>query len=398
MARGIIMPIKCKLLTFTLILVWVLSQLHCFSAQKNMPDVEIKPKQQPQEQPHSPEQWAKPTLQPSDNKVQNRPNADLDRASSPSESARPSRNLQTITEYNTLDGLPRVQVRPPISGPKLKIYEFLPKKLFFYGSLENSYRYESNPFQARARDYPYNGSATAYRLQGDATLGYAFTPRTKVSLGYFGMMNRYDNFGSDRLDGSVHSFSGALDHVIWTNDNWSLRGGLTARHAVTGSGRQSGDILSSLTLTRGLGNNAWAFANASVNMGRQHFFAGNDYSGITPILTIGTGYAVPWKSEKTWQKILKGITFNLSSTYSFANHNNASLYRPSNPQSSTITLEATRPITRRSPLVAFCRFEPSFNFGNTNDGVIGYSPFNYRVFGGLRFSIGKSPVFTSPLN
>jgi hypothetical protein len=290
---------------------------------------------------------------------------------------------------------PRVPIKSPIAAPTYKIYETLPSRMFFSGSVESSYRMETNPYQAPLAYHSFIDNRGALRRQADATLGYALGQKDRVSLGYFMLSNNYDNFTPYRLDSTSHSLSLTYEHDFYQGQHWSVRSAMVGRQVFTPNGSVSGDLMPSVTVMRRLGTNGWSYGNGALNLSRSDFFIG-DVSSLTPILSVGLGYQVPYDSEKLWQKMLQGLTMSLSSTYSFATNYDASLGSPRNYQNLIITGELSRAIRRKWPLVAFVRGEPVFNFGQNRD-AFGLSGINFRLFGGLRYSFSKSPVFTTDL-
>jgi hypothetical protein len=61
-----------------------------------------------------------------------------------------------------------------------------------------------------------------------------------------------------------------------------------------------------------------------------------------------------------------------------------------------VTAEATRPVLRNVPIQLFVRAEPVFNFGQEFESI-GISGINFRLFGGLRTTLNKPPIFTTDL-
>jgi hypothetical protein len=110
--------------------------------------------------------------------------------------------------------IPRIRVRPPVSEPTLKLYETLPAQFYFNMNGESSVRLETNPYQAPDSATGFTDSTEALRFQGDVTLGYAFTPRTRAQLGYFVLNDRFNNYSPSRLDSTAQSLSATVEHDL----------------------------------------------------------------------------------------------------------------------------------------------------------------------------------------
>ena len=293
-------------------------------------------------------------------------------------------------------GVPRMRVRPPVSETTLKIYEALPARLYFNASSEASLRLETNPYQAPRDNDPFTESTNVFRSQTDVTVGYALTPKTRVSGSYFLLRDQYNDFTPYHLDSTANSFALNVEHDFYQGKKWLIRGATTARQVVLRNAPDTGDLLPSVTAMRSLGSNGWLYGNAALDLNYDDFVF-DDLERLSGIFTVGTGYQVPWQPTRKGMRPLKGIQFNLSSTYSL----NGEMRQPQfgypwNSQSIIVTSEISRKVRRTWPLSLFVRNEVVFNFGQETP-VFGLSGVNYRLFGGTRLSTGKSPVFTQNL-
>lgn len=292
--------------------------------------------------------------------------------------------------------VPRIQIRPPVSQPALKLYETLPARLYFNLSSEPSYRMETNPYQAPRNARQFIDTTQAFRIQNTATLGYALARKTRISAQYFHLTDEFDDFTRFKLDSTVQSVGVTLEQDLWQNRHWSVRSSLAARQLFAPNRQASGDIIPSLTAIRGIGNHGYGYANAALDINRGNFAIGNSVDRLIHMYTLGLGYQIPFDTARTWQKPLKGTSVSLSSTYSFTKAIHPARYTSDHYQNIIVTGEVARQVSRHMPVQLFIRAEPVFNFGQ-EIASIGISGFNFRLFGGLRASLNKAPVFTSDL-
>jgi hypothetical protein len=222
-------------------------------------------------------------------------------------------------------------------------------------------------------------------------MGYALSKRLRVSTNYFFLKDQFNDFTPFHLDSTIHSLSGQLEYDLIQKSGWLLRSSVQARQLFLPKRRESGDVIPSLTVSKNLGMNGWAFANASLNLNRKGFSIG-DVDSMTQLYTVGTGYQVPYDSQYKWLKWSEGTQFSFSSTYSLNAEMKETLFRAPNAQSIIVTAEVSRPLKRGVPVMAFLRAEPVFGFGTPNDDSFGQSGVNFRLLGGLRASLAKNVV------
>ncbi|MBY0405612.1 MAG: hypothetical protein K2X66_17045 [Cyanobacteria bacterium] len=289
-----------------------------------------------------------------------------------------------------------VSLNTPYSPTTLKILDALPNQFYLYGSSEVSGRMETNPYQAPPHfREPFVENTGAFRLQNNLTMGYALTPKDKVQISFFHLMNKYDNFTRFRLDGSSSSFAPSYQRTLLEKDGWQLTGNIQARQTITNTNATSGSILPSITLVKGFRKAGYAYLNTALDLGRNHFAIGG-IDTITPSATLGYGWQMPYDSQNVWLKPLGGLNITASGTYSFSTVSTAEFPSPSNFQSYFLTAEVAMPVYQNAPVSLFCRSEAIFNTGHDRN-AFGVSGVNYRLFGGLRVSANKNAVFPRPL-
>jgi hypothetical protein len=305
---------------------------------------------------------------------------------------------EEVTLHQDVDvRLPRIQIRPPVQQPVLKIYETLPDRLFMNVSAEPSYRLETNPYQAPRNTEPFTEATDAFRIQTTASLGYALTRKTRISANYFMLADRYDDFTPYHLDSTVQSAGINLEQDLLNGKRWVLRGAVQGRQLFLPDKRVNGDLMPSITYIQSIGRNGYLYANAAGVFARQGFFLGTGTKSTTWMGSIGTGYQIPYDQPKKLLKLLEGTSFSLSSTYSYTDVFNPRPYVSGYQQNIILTGEIAKQLNRHVPLQAFVRAEPVFNFGQERE-TIGISGVNFRLFGGLRASLRKSPLFRRDLN
>jgi hypothetical protein len=287
--------------------------------------------------------------------------------------------------------VPRIRLRPLVSGPMFSIYDKLPSKLYFSANTETSLRMETNPYQAPQGAREFIEVTNAFRVQSDATVGYALSKRFRVSANYFFLKDQFNDFTPFHLDSTIHSLSGQMEYDLLQKNGWLVRTSLQARQLFLPKRRESGDVIPSFTVSKNLGMNGWAFANASLDLNRKGFSIG-DVDSMTQLYTVGTGYQVPYESKGKWLKWVEGTQLSLSTTYSLAAEMKETPFRAPNAQSIIVTAEVSRPLKRGFPVMAFLRAEPVFGFGTPNDDSFGQSGVNFRLFGGIRASLAKNVV------
>jgi hypothetical protein len=247
----------------------------------------------------------------------------------------------------------------------------LPAKFFFYSSTENSLRYETNVLQT----LHHNRSDMVYRVLPNITAGYALTPRTRVSANYFFLRDQYtrDNHALSR---NIHSIGGQIQHDIPITERTNLTAGFMGRQLLLSRGQPLSDLLPSLQLTHRVGARGILYGGV---LGQIRFrnTLGKFQEG-DQFYSFGGMYRLP-----RW--------FFLWDNTFITNFGNRRLRFGPNNQNMIMTLEADYRISPRIPVVAFVRAQPIFNIGA--DEATGFAGFNFRIFGGLRLDLNKSPVF-----
>jgi hypothetical protein len=247
----------------------------------------------------------------------------------------------------------------------------LPSRLFFYSSTENSLRFETNVFQT----LHHQRQDMIYRVLPNVTVGWAFTNRTRVSANYFFLRDQYTRDNRD-LSRNFHSIGFQIQHDIPVTERTNITGGFMARQLLLSKNQPLSDLLPSAQITHRVGNRGIVYGGV---LGQIRFrnTLGRFQEGDQFYSAGGMYRTSRW--------------FFLWDNTFITNFGHRKLRYGPNNQNMIMTLEADYRITPRLPVVAFVRAQPIFNIGANE--AMGYAGFNFRIFGGLRLDLNKSPVF-----
>jgi hypothetical protein len=252
----------------------------------------------------------------------------------------------------------------------------LPAKMFLNASVENSLRLETNAFQTR-----HNQRADMiYRVLPDATVGYAFTPTTRVAANYFMFHDLYADYGS-QLSRTVHSVGLRGDKDWRINPRTVVTTSLMGRELFISRQPDLFDILPSVALSRRVGDRAVMYGSVLGQIRFRDFLGGRFQEG-DQFYSLGSVYrGQKWvgSADATW----------------IDNFGNGNLrFGPNSNHLMVLTLEGGRRLSQTIPVIAFVRAQPIFNIGAANQGFAG---FNMRLFGGIRVEVSKPALFPMQL-
>jgi hypothetical protein len=248
----------------------------------------------------------------------------------------------------------------------------LPAKLFFYSSTENSLRCETNVFQTLHR----NRADMVYRCLPNVTVGYAFTNRTRVSANYFYLRDQYTR-NSGLLSRNIHSIGFQIQHDIPLSERTNITAGFMGRQLLLTNSQPLSDLLPSAQITHRVGNRGIVYGGL---LGQIRFrnTVGRFQEG-DQFYSAGAIYRT-----SRWM-------FLWDNTFITSFGHRKLRFGPSNNQTTIMTMEADYRVSPRLPLVAFVRAQPIFNMGANQ--CTGFAGVNFRIFGGLRIDLNKSPIF-----
>jgi hypothetical protein len=272
-------------------------------------------------------------------------------------------------------GRERELLRP---GPTYYFYQKLPSRLWFNLSGETSQRYESNVFLTRN----HGRSDYVYRVLPNVTVGYNLFGRTSIYTNYFVLKDLFAGRGLLSFP-TTQSLSLGLRHEIPLNGRTTLQFDFQSRELWQSSHLHQADLIPGVTLTRTLTARSVFFTNALLQMrGRNYFVAPT--RELDPFFTLGFLH-----SRGAWVFSAVGtLVFNVRHPpfgFSIPNVGNDSIIAD---------FEVSHPVSSRLPgLVAFLRAEPIWNWASR--GVPGISGYDFRLFGGLRYTLVKPAYHTS---
>jgi len=297
-------------------------------------------------------------------------------------SPNPGQNFSPIRLNQTLPNLPsivptdvtpiglgreRELLRP---GRTFYLLQKLPSRMWINGSVEVSQRGETNVFftnSSKKADY-------VFRALPNLSVGYRILPRTSIYTNYFVLKDVFANNG--RLSyPTTQSLAWGLRHEIPIRNRSTLQFDLQARELWQASHFRQFDFLPGVTLTHVLNPNTIAFGNIQLQLRGKSYFQAPTRE-IDPFYTIGILHR-------------RGpYTFSFVDTF-VCNYRNGNAIPSQGNLAMISQIEASREVSKKLPgLVTFVRAEPIFNWNSR--GVPGISGFDFRIFGGLRYTFNKS--------
>lgn len=252
----------------------------------------------------------------------------------------------------------------------------LPARMYINGVVENSLRLETNAFQTTS----HNQADMVYRVLPDITVGYAFTPRTRVAANYFYFHDLYADHGAS-LSRNVHSVGMRADHDFQINPRTIITTSVMDRNLFISRYPVVNDILPSVSVSRRVGENAIVYSSVLGQIRFRDFIGGRFQEG-DQFYSLGTVYR-----DNKW---LGSADFTLIDNFGDGNLR----LGPNSNHIIVLTMEGGRRVSQTIPLVAFIRAQPIFNIGSSQQG---FSGFNMRLFGGLRLEVSKPALFPRDL-
>jgi len=293
---------------------------------------------------------------------------------------------------------------------KLRLWQKLPARFYFSGTVESSFRIETNVFQFPSRSSllrkfapeglenlsPEGAQAVqglldrayaedvVFRVTPNVTAGWALTKYTRVYGNYFCLRDKL--FKNNLLNTTINQFALGIEHrrpIPKTPAQIEVQ--FQARELFQQGADPVFDYIPSLTLSTPLTKRGdwYAYFNALLQL-RSTKFMYLPNRNITPFYTWGVGH-----SRGKW-----AFSANATLLNSFQKGFSQSSLG-FNSGSWICDFEIARQVIDRLPgFQAFVRCEPVFNFGGRN--TPGLSGADVRVFFGLRMSAYK-PDFVSTM-
>lgn len=300
----------------------------------------------------------------------------------------------------------------PLAGPQergfmsdnfqIKLLNKLPSRFYLNGSVESSFRLETNPFQYPSQSAiiqqnthgrpisslgilqqlqldnqlsKVNDTQQIYRILPNLSAGWTFTPKTRVYCNYFALND--SALKTPILNTLVQSIGMGVQHDFPITSKLNLQVDLQGRELYQSKQIPVFDYLPSVTLSYAHSARTVAFVSSILQLrGRQPFTAAT--REIDPFYSFGVTHR-----RGKWT-LSSYATFVQNFRQPFGS--NALL--PVNNYTWVLDFEAARPLSKRIPsLQAFVRAEPVFNLHSNN--TPGLSGFDFRLFYGLRMTFSK---------
>lgn len=264
-------------------------------------------------------------------------------------------------------------------GLKFRLFKKLPDRLWFTGVTEVSQRLDTNVFFTKNHylaDY-------AFRVLPNITLGYNVLNRTSVYCNWFLIKDVYARFGNVLNPPTTQSLSLGFRQDIPMGRKTNLQLDFQARELWQATHLRQADLIPNINVTRVFTPNVVGFGSALLQMRGKNYFVAPTRE-IDPFFTLGFLYR-----RGQW-------TFTAVDTY-VVNFRHPP-FNDSIPRQSNMTMiadiELARTVSKKMPsLQAFMRIEPVWNWWS--NGVPGLSGFDYRMYGGLRFTANKPALNAS---
>lgn len=294
---------------------------------------------------------------------------------------------------------------------KMRLFQKLPARFYFSGTVESSFRIETNVFQFPSRSAllrkfapdglqslsPENAQAVqglldnayredcVFRVTPNVTAGWALTPNTRVYGNYYFFRDQL--FRNNVLSTSINQYAVGIEHsrlIPKTRVQYELQ--FQGRELLQSGTDPVFDYIPSITLSMPLTKsyNWVAYFNGLLQLRSTKFACLPDRS-ITPFYTFGLAH-----TKGRW-------SFSANATMLNTYQKGFSQARSDiNSGAWICDFEIARQIVDRLPgFQAFVRCEPVFNFGGRNNP--GLSGNDVRIFFGLRMSAYK-PALLATIN
>lgn len=284
---------------------------------------------------------------------------------------------------------------------KLRLFQKLPAPFYFSGTVESSFRIETNVFQFPSRSAilrkfapdglenlsPEGAQAVqglldrsyaedvVFRVSPNLTAGWALTQNTHLFVNYYCLRDKL--FKNNILNTTINQVGLGIEHqrpVLKNKAQVELQ--FMARELWQSSAIPVFDYIPSFTFTYYLPRNSVAYFNAIMQMRSTKFMHGPNRS-ITPFYTFGLA-----KSHGRW-----AFSANATMLNTFQKGFEAA-FNQLDTGSWICDFEVARQVIDSLPgFQAFVRCEPVFNFAGRN--LPGLSGTDVRIFFGLRMSAYK---------
>ncbi len=264
---------------------------------------------------------------------------------------------------------------------KFNLLKRLPERLWYNTSTEVTQRLETNPrFTSTDAKSDY-----VFRVLPNVTLGYNFFKSTGIYCNYFVIKDVYAR-GSQLGKPTTQSLALGFRQPLTIGRKTSAQFDLQARELWESAGLRQFDFLPSISLTHVVTPNVILFASSVLQMrGRTYFVAPT--RELDPFYSAGA--------------VLRKGKWNLVISDTFVTNFRHPTFPNPVPRQGNVSMisdfEVNHPISSSylPGVSAFVRAEPVWNWRSNR--VPGLSGFDFRLFGGIRLSMGK-PAYNTTID
>jgi hypothetical protein len=263
-------------------------------------------------------------------------------------------------------------------GWRYHVLNKLPERLWFSMSTEVSQRLDTNVLFT----YSHPKADYAFRVLPNIFLGYDLWKRSSIYTNYFVIKDLFASQGGLLNFPTTQSLSLGFRQEFPITQRTNIQLDFQARELWQTANIRQADLLPSILVTHMFTPRMLVFGNSVLQLRGSDYFCGPQRE-IDPFYTLGLVYR-----KGQW-------VFTATQTL-VNNYRRRNAIPPVGNVSLIGDLEVSHPIHRKIPgLVGFVRAEPIYNWRSQK--VAGISGFDFRLFGGLRFSMNK-PSYSPSIN
>jgi hypothetical protein len=224
-----------------------------------------------------------------------------------------------------------------------------------------------------------------FRAAPNVSVGYNVLKNTSVYTNYFVIKDVFA-YHTSLTPPTTQSLSWGVNHNIQVGEKTTVQLDAQARELWQASHLRQFDFLPGVTVTHFMTPNNIVFASALLQLRGGEYF-------VAPTREVDPFYTVGYIHRHGLWTIIANDT--LVTNFRHPPFNDA--VPPQSNINMIADVEVNRPLVKRLPsLVAFVRAEPVWNWhGQKTPGLSG---FDFRLFGGLRFTVSKPSYYSAVEN
>jgi hypothetical protein len=312
-------------------------------------------------------------------------------------------NAPTVlpTDINPIPGHP--ESLSPLSAFQLRLWQHTPSSFYYTGTIESTFRLETNPFQYPEKGTLWNelippgtdisnlnpgdiasdaqevshayAADNVYRINPTFTAGWALTPKTQVFGMYFLIRDSLLHYST--INSTTQAVGVGIQHTYMWGEKTSIQPQFISRELWQTGEPPVHDLLPTINIQTNVTPNVVAYLSALLQL-RFINFLGYPMRELDPMYSAGL----------IWQR--GPYTFIASGTFlqSFRHPFGKYSLLPVDNYTWILDFEIDKQLFKKMPgLQAIVRAEPVFNFHDQN--TPGISGADFRLYYGLRLSAFK---------